>query len=152
MLLSQSAAEILCLIWPVKIMSPLPLSLIRYAGWEASLSVTPPREMELDPSEPPLPFCQVGNCQRFPDQYACACPPTSVPSPHSSPHISSAILVHQFNHHPCIFCCPCRPAYMSHLCSYPPPLRPHSSHASLLATRHHLFCPRHLLTHDCALV
>ena len=108
-------------------MSPLPLSLIRYAGWEASLSVTPPREMELDPSEPPLPFCQVGNCQRFPDQYACACPPTSVPSPHSSPHISSAILVHQFNHHPCIFCCPCRPAYMSHLCSYPPCLLPPSS-------------------------
>ena len=103
MLLPRSADKIPCLIRPVKTLLLLPLSCVQYSGWEASLSAPHPQEMELDPSETPLPFLRVVRRQYPPAQYARACPPTSVLSPHSSPCVSAAVPTCRFNHHPCIF-------------------------------------------------
>ena len=104
--------------------------------------------MELETSELSLVFCRVGRRQRFPGQYACTCPPASVPPPHSLSCISTAVLIRRFNHNPRLFCCPNRPASLSHICSYLLRILPLLSPASLLASRHHLFFSRHLLTND----
>ena len=104
--------------------------------------------MKLNPLEPPLPFCQVGRHQHFPAQYARTCPTASVPPPCASSRVSAAVLIHRFNQHQYLFCCPKHIALIPHLCSYPPRLRPPSSSESLLATHHRIFLPRHLLTHN----
>ena len=90
----------------------------------------------------------MGRCQHFPAQYACSCTPAYIPPQHSLSHVSAAVPILRFNHHPRLFCFPNHPASLPYICSYPPRLCPPLSPASLLATRHCLFCPRHLLTRD----
>ena len=100
MLLPRSAAKIPCTIPPVKTPSPLPLSHARYSGQDASLSDAPPREMELETSEPPLPFFRVGHRQRFSAQYSRAYPPASLLPPSSSSRISASVLILRLPRHP----------------------------------------------------
>ena len=76
---------------------------IQYYGWGASFLANPPWGMELDPPEPLLLSCQVGRRQHFPSQYAHACPPASVPPPHSSSRLSTVSFILWFNHHLHIF-------------------------------------------------
>ena len=90
----------------------------------------------------------MGRRQHFPAQYTRACPPASIFPPHSLSRVSAAVFIHRFNHYPRLFCCANRPASLPYLCSYPPRLRPPSSPAPLLATRHRLFFSCHLLPHD----
>ena len=122
----------------------------QHIGRGASLSVAPLREMELEISEPPFPFCRVGRRQLFLAQYDHACPPASVLPPHSSSRVSADVLIRCFNHHPLLFCCPNCPASLSRIYSYPPSIRPPSPPASLIITPQGLFFPCHLLTQNCS--
>ena len=60
----------------------------------------PPRDMELEPSEPPLPFCEVGRRQRFPTQYDRACPPTYLLPMSLSSQISASVIILCLPRHP----------------------------------------------------
>ena len=100
MLLPWYTAEIPCMIPVVKTPSPLPLSCIQYSGWDPHFSDTPPQEMELGPSKPPLPFCQVGYHQHFHVQCVRACPPAYILPPSSSSRISASVLIPRL---PCHF-------------------------------------------------
>ena len=102
MLLPRSVSKIPCMIRLFKTPSPLPLSRVQYNGPDASLSAASPQDMELEPLEPPFPFCQVGRRQRFTVQYARACPPTYVPPPSSSHCISDSILILRRPHYPAL--------------------------------------------------